>query len=74
MYDEDHGEQDSPSRKGTCTSANVLLVKEESDRNRTNYLGDPIYKVVQRSCANVEQCTVIIVEFCGIRQRDGRYG
>ena len=54
VYNEHHSKENSPSRESTDTARNGSLVKEESDGDRSNNLREPIYQVVQRTCADVK--------------------
>lgn len=54
MYNEYHNQENSPPRESADTARNGSLVKEESDGDRSNNLTEPIYQVVQGTCADVK--------------------
>lgn len=64
--DEDHRKEDAPTCKGSGTPAETSIIQNKTDHPRTDDLGKPVHEVIQRSCANVEQGRIIVVEFCRI--------
>ena len=54
VYNEYHNQKNSPPRESTDTARNGSLVKEEADGDRSNNLTEPIYQVVQGTCADVK--------------------
>ena len=63
VYNEYHDQENSPPRESTDTARNGSLVKEESDGDRSNNLTEPIYQVVQGTCADVKYGIVVFVKF-----------
>jgi hypothetical protein len=69
VYDEYHREDDSPSKKGTNSSAVPFLVKDKiADEERTKDLSRPVHEIVQSPSTNCEDGCVVIVEFCVIHK------
>lgn len=64
-----HDHEDCPSDEGAKSAAQCLLVEDETDRNRANYLGHPIDHIVQSTSPNIEQGAVEFIEFWRQKER-----
>ena len=66
MDDEDHAEEDEPANEGTEATADVGLVKKQTNRDSANHLREPVHEVVQRPSTDVEDGAVEVVELCAV--------
>lgn len=64
MDEEDEYEEDRPASEGAGTTADFLSVKEQTNTEGTEDLCNPVDEVVQATCTDGENGTVVIVKFC----------
>ena len=63
MDDEDHNHEQRPAGEGTETTSETLLIEEETDANGADHLGEPEDEVVEGTGTDVEDGTVVVIEF-----------
>ena len=55
--------QDSPAGECTHPPADALHIKDVSDDQGPHNLGDPVKETIKRTGPNVEDSTVVVIEF-----------
>ena len=55
--------ENTPTNKGTSATLDGLVVKKEANKNRTNDLSNPVHEVVEGTSLDIEQITIVRVEF-----------
>ena len=56
-------EEESPAGEGTGTTAEAFTIQKETHGHRSEDLSQPVEHVVQGSCTDVEDASVVCVEF-----------
>jgi hypothetical protein len=54
----------NPAGKCANTARKTPLVQEEADGERADDLGNPINEIIQTAGTDVEESTVVVIEFC----------
>lgn len=65
MNNEDHREKDRPAGECTSSAFDTLSVKQKTNCNGTHNLWDPVHEVIQWSSTDVEESSIVAVEFYG---------